>query len=112
MLKNAKRAQARLRRIGGVLAEQAQAAAVSAAENARREAMSMVPVDSGRLRGSLTVRECDGGASVATDCPYASAVELGTSRRAATPFLLPAMEGQREGFAEAARRIGQALGKG
>lgn len=74
---------------------------MDAAEQVRARAASLAPVETGRLRDSLTVRDH----SVVADCPYASAVELGTSRRAATPFLLPAarMEGARAAQ-EAARR--------
>lgn len=111
MLKNVERARTRLRRIGDALVREAAQAAVSAAEAARAEAASLVPVETGRLRGSLAVRETENGAVVTTECPYASEVELGTSRRAATPFLMPGMGCGREEFLRAARRVGERIGK-
>ena len=54
-------------------------------------AASAVPVDTGRLRGSLSVRSAGLSASVVSDCPYAAFVELGSGRSAARPFLLPAL---------------------
>lgn len=73
---------------------------LGAAEAVRAQAAALAPVKTGRLRNSLEVRRSGNGASVIAACPYAALVELGASRRAPTPFLLPAarMKG-----AEAAR---------
>ena len=58
-----------------------------AAEECCEDAMARAPVETGRLRNSLRV-ELDGlTARVVTDCPYAAAVEFGTSKRAPQPFM-------------------------
>lgn len=59
-------------------------------------AKRLCPVDTGRLRSSITNEiGQDGGGLVAligTNVEYAPYVELGTSKMAAQPFLLPALE--------------------
>ena len=61
-----------------------------------RAAKRLCPVDTGRLRSSITNElGADGQglmASVGTNVEYAPYVELGTSNMAAQPFLLPALE--------------------
>ena len=61
-----------------------------------RAAKHLCPVDTGRLRSSITneIGQADQGlvAAVGTDVEYAPYVELGTSKMAAQPFLLPALE--------------------
>lgn len=55
-------------------------------------AKAMCPVDTGRLRGSIT-HMVDGGEKavyVGTNVEYGPHVELGTSRTKAQPFLRPA----------------------
>ena len=64
-------------------------------------AKDLCPVRTGRLRDSIraAVAEIAGDvlrAEVGTDVPYAAAVEMGTRRAAAQPFLLPALEACRE----------------
>lgn len=61
-----------------------------AAETVRARAAALAPVETGRLRASLAVKSEGDRVILSCDCPYAAAVELGTSKRAATPFLLPA----------------------
>ncbi|MBO5266416.1 MAG: HK97 gp10 family phage protein [Ruminiclostridium sp.] len=57
------------------------------AEEILREARRLCPVRTGRLKNSLTAKgETDRG-EVFTDVPYASKVELGTSRQKPNPFL-------------------------
>lgn len=57
------------------------------------------PVDTGRLRSSITHRlgrDSEGlFVDVGTDVEYARFVELGTSKTAAQPFLLPALDDMR-----------------
>lgn len=64
-----------------------------------RRAKRLCPVDTGRLRSSIThalfVEDGDLTAHVGTDVEYAAYVELGTSRMSAQPYLRPAL------FAEA-----------
>ena len=59
-----------------------------------REAKSLCPVDTGRLRSSITsqvyTEEDTIVGVVGTDVEYAAFVEFGTSRASAQPFLVPA----------------------
>lgn len=61
-----------------------------------RAAKQNCPVDTGRLRSSITneLGQDSQGlvATIGTNVEYAPYVELGTSRMAAQPFLLPALE--------------------
>ena len=61
-----------------------------------RAAKQLCPVDTGRLRSSITNQlGTDGGgllAVIGTNVDYAPYVELGTSKAPAQPFLLPALE--------------------
>ncbi len=58
------------------------------ADAACERAKAAAPVQTGRLRESISVREDGECFYVGTDCEYAAAVEFGTSRRAARPFLM------------------------
>lgn len=57
-------------------------------------AKEMCPVDTGRLRGSITHSTEDEGHTVVigTNVEYAPHVEMGTVRMAARPYLRPAIE--------------------
>ena len=61
-----------------------------------RAAKQLCPVDTGRLRSSITNELGQDGdglvATIGTNVEYAPYVELGTSKMAAQPFLLPALE--------------------
>ncbi len=61
-----------------------------------RDAKINAPVDTGRLRASITnrleVEENQLVGIVGTNVEYASFVEFGTSRMVAQPFLFPALE--------------------
>lgn len=92
----------RLARLSGDLATAGARAAAEAAVFARERAANLAPVDTGRLRDSISVRSFAGSAAVATDCPYALAVEAGSRRAPARPFLKPALEEARETFLSAA----------
>ena len=69
-------------------------AALECAEAVRAEAAGLAPVETGRLRNSLSASAQPGGAAVTAECEYASAVELGTRSMAARPFLYPAAQAQ------------------
>ena len=58
-------------------------------------AAESVCVETGRLKESLRVREEGERFYVSTDCEYAAAVEFGTSRRRAQPFLSEAVQRER-----------------
>lgn len=66
----------------------AKAAGDELARDVADEARRIVPVDTGRLRDSITT---DGG-RVFTDAPYAIHVEYGTSDTPAEPFMRPAAD--------------------
>ena len=53
-------------------------------------AKKLCPVDTGTLRKSITHTTDDEAAYVGTNVEYAPAVELGTSRQKAQPYLRPA----------------------
>lgn len=60
-----------------------------------RAAKQLCPVDTGRLRSSITNelgQDAEGlVAVIGTNVEYAPYIELGTSKMAAQPFLLPAL---------------------
>ena len=87
---------ARLMRMRRALPGEAEAAAMDAAERARALAVAAAPVDTGRLRGSIVVKRMENGAAAAAECPYAAAVEFGSARAGAQPFMSPALEGARK----------------
>ena len=58
-------------------------------------AKRLCPVDTGRLRNSITHAIFDGGEQyviIGTNVEYAPAVELGTSKQKAQPYLTPAAQ--------------------
>lgn len=65
-----------------------------AASQVLSDARARVPVQTGYLKNSGHLRFEDGGMSctIAFSANYAAYVELGTSRRGATPFLKPAFD--------------------
>ena len=67
-------------------------ALVSIGMTAEGHAKKKCPVDTGRLRNSIStaVDDSEEAAYIGTNVEYAPDVELGTSRMAARPFLKPA----------------------
>lgn len=69
------------------------------AERVRTRAVSLVPVDTGRLKSSITVhvdgRGKDTVGLVGSNVEYAAYVELGTFRTRAQPYLVPALDAAR-----------------
>lgn len=57
---------------------------------AEKHAKEICPVDTGRLRNSISHARDDTAAYIGTNVEYAAAVELGTSRQKAQPYLRPA----------------------
>lgn len=80
--------------------EQAEAALESAIERAleavgmqaESHAKAKCPVDTGRLRNSITHVRQGNAVYIGTNVEYAPYVELGTSRRKEKPFLRPAAQ--------------------
>lgn len=62
--------------------------------SAEGHAKDMCPVDTGRLRNSITHSVDNGDKTVAigTNVEYAAYIELGTSRSDAQPYLVPSAE--------------------
>lgn len=98
-------------RIGAGLDRACRRMAAEIAAAVMTEAKLNAPVDTGRLRDSLTpATEQEAGDSIAdeietaggfewevgSNVTYAIPVEYGTKRRAATPFLRPALESVKE----------------
>lgn len=87
-------------------------ALAAAGEAASAQARQAVPLGDGRDGGHL--RDCIAAESgFSGDCgwmqvtarnPHAAAVELGTSRMRARPYLLPALRAQAAGFLQAIRK--------
>lgn len=64
-----------------------------AGQECQAEAKGHAPVDTGRLRDSITYEATgDLEATVSTDVPYSTFVELGTYKMAPRPYMLPAFE--------------------
>jgi len=57
-----------------------------------RQAKEDCPVDTGRLRSSITSEVSGLEGKVGTNVEYAGFVEYGTVKRPATPYLFPALE--------------------
>lgn len=84
MLKNPARIAEQAMKIVTALAEER---VRTAAQEHCEAAKGRAPVATGALRESISMKEDGLGAVVYTNCPYAAAVELGTSRRAPRPFM-------------------------
>lgn len=68
------------------------------AQAIRNDALLAAPVDTGRLRQSITVQEiAEDHYRVGTNVDYAPHVEFGTRNTAPQPFLRPALEKARRG---------------
>lgn len=78
--------------------------ALAVQSGARRRA----PVDTGRLRNSITheLAPDELSARIGTNVHYAPFQEFGTRRHAARPFLFPALEAERQRFT---KRVEKAL---
>jgi len=90
--------------------EAAMGAALSAALEevglrAEGYAKARCPVDTGRLRNSIThVRVAERTEAIGTNVEYGRYVELGTSRARARPFLAPAAQGHAAEYQAVMRR--------
>lgn len=66
-------------------------------------AQSTVPVDTGALRDSIDYEATENQVTIYADMPYASYVELGTSRQAAQPYLKPSVTDHTDEYVEVIR---------
>jgi HK97 gp10 family phage protein len=64
-------------------------------QNIAKHARDHAPRAGGNLANSVEVSAAEQSVSIAVTAPYASVVELGTSRRAPQPFLRPALAAER-----------------
>lgn len=84
----------KFQKIGRDIENEIEQALLIGALRVERDAKINAPVDTGRLRNSVSSRliDTDTGpvAEVGTNVTYAAAVEYGTSKAVAKPFLFPA----------------------
>lgn len=75
-------------------------------------AKRLTPVDTGRLRRSISTKIENGGlkAIVSTNVEYAMAVEYGTSKQSAQPFMLPAYVKYKKKFEDGIQEIMRKVG--
>ena len=104
-MKNLARLSGRIDTLGRKLHVGAARAVERAAREVRDDARSFAPVETGRLRGSIRAEAEGETARVTTACPYAAAVEFGTSDAAAQPFLQPAAAGRKADFVREMKSI-------
>ncbi len=78
--------------IRDALQDQIETALVAIGLAAESHAKELCPVDTGRLRNSITHTNDDDSAYIGTNVEYAAYVELGTFRMKARPYLKPAAE--------------------
>lgn len=69
-----------------------------------RYAKELCPVDTGRLRNSISHEYDEEGAYIGTNVEYAPYVELGTSRQSAQPYLEPAVTNHFDEYKEIAEK--------
>ena len=106
MKRQLKRVKTRLENIGRAAERAASEAVVRAADETAQAARELAPVDSGELRGSIcTHRLSPLEACVTAGAAHAAAVEFGTSRSAAQPYLLPAVQMQRAPLSQYAQKV-------
>lgn len=58
----------------------------------RTRAREIVPVDTGRLRKSIAIRDIPDGKGIGPDTDYDIYVEFGTERMAKQPYMRPALD--------------------
>ncbi len=99
--------ESHLGEIMDALPEQIEQALTAIGMTAETHAKELCPVDTGRLRNSIT-HDVDGQtAIIGTNVEYAAYVELGTSKMGARPYLAPAAKNytsEYKAIAEAALR--------
>lgn len=96
--------QNQLERVAGEISLAARAVTSRYTDLIVKEAKRLVPVDTGRLRDSITA-DTQGEASrtvatgdIVADAPYAGFVEFGTVRMAPQPYMRPALAKYRRDF--------------
>jgi HK97 gp10 family phage protein len=73
--------------------ESTEASLLRIGEEMVQGAKEIVPVDTGRLQASIEIKGIsEGTVIVGSDVPYAAAVEYGTYKQEASPFLAPQLD--------------------
>lgn len=85
------------------LPEQVERAMEAVGLQAERHAKEECPVDTGRLRNSISHSASGNSAYIGTNVEYAPYVEMGTSRMSAKPYLKPAATEYGEEYKEIVR---------
>lgn len=71
------------------------------AEAAANAARSLCPVDTGKLRDSISAQASGNTAVISASAPYAAYVELGTYKSGAQPYLVPSLTAAESSIIEA-----------
>ena len=85
-----------MQRISGNIETEIERALTKSALIVERDAKLNAPVDTGRLRTSITHKVEETYAEVGTNVEYAKSIEFGTSRQSAQPFLFPAYNNNKQ----------------
>lgn len=113
MIEGDKKLKERLKKINKTTANEIEQALINSALIVERDAKINAPVDTGRLRQSITHKEDFGSENpaveVGTNVEYAKHVEFGTSRQSAKPFLFPAYNNNKN---KILKELAKALRKG
>jgi len=101
MIEGERELRRRLTQITPRVRDDIEQALIKSALFVERDAKINSPVDTGRLRASLSHVENDFGSDnpsveIGTNVEYAPAIEFGTSKQPAKPFLFPAFNGNKQ----------------
>lgn len=96
MVEGEKKLKEKLKKIEKTAANNIEQALINSALIVERDAKINAPVDTGRLRSSLShatenLNSNNPSAIVFTNVEYAKTVELGSSKQSAQPYLFPAL---------------------
>jgi len=105
---------AKFKKISKTASNEVEQALINSALMVERDAKIKVPVDTGRLRQSITHQDENFGSQnpavkVGTNVDYAPHIEYGTSKQSAKPFLRPAFEENKQ---KILKEIAKAMRKG
>jgi HK97 gp10 family phage protein len=109
-----KQLEATLKKINKTATNDIEQALINGALMVERDAKIKVPVDTGRLRQSITHQDHDFGSKnpyveIGTNVDYAPPVEYGTSKMTAQPFLRPSYNENKQ---KILKEIAKAMRKG